>query len=109
MKRCGLILALLGLATLAAADTPANCTYEDIKGFWMFEESEPTGTRTENCTKMPAVVRKVHVKLDYPNIAIDDLGHVGHWNLIYNQGFEVCQSFRSQINITLQLILGSIC
>lgn len=89
MMHTTLVLALLGFAGLVAGDTPANCTFEDVRGFWVFEESQPIGDRTLDCSKMPTVARKVYFKLDYPNVAVDSMGNVGHWTIIYNQGFEV--------------------
>jgi dipeptidyl-peptidase I len=34
------------------------------------------------------------VTLLFPNIAVDEKGHQGHWTLIYNQGFEVTINYR---------------
>ena len=39
-----------GLLTLAYADTPANCTYEDVKGEWTFSIGEGGHDRTLNCS-----------------------------------------------------------
>ena len=33
----------------AAADTPANCTYEDVEGAWVFYESERSGDSGIEC------------------------------------------------------------
>lgn len=46
-----LTIALLLIGNvLVNADTPANCTYDEIAGQWRFYESEKAGTRSENCT-----------------------------------------------------------
>ena len=33
------------------ADTPANCSYEDIVGSWTFYETERSGDRSIDCSK----------------------------------------------------------
>lgn len=35
------------------------------------------------------VVKKYHITLSEPNIAVDDEGHRGTWTMIYDEGFEV--------------------
>ncbi|KAH7639818.1 dipeptidyl peptidase 1 [Dermatophagoides farinae] len=77
------------------ADTPANCTYEDIRGLWLFEESTPINDRTEKCDNgRREYTKKIYVRLDFPNTAVDKFGNVGTWTLIYNQGFEVIINYR---------------
>lgn len=77
------------------ADTPANCTFEDTVGTWMFYESERSQTNQIDCSRGSAVVQKVHVDLKYPNVAADQWGNRGTWTMVYNQGFEVTVSGRS--------------
>lgn len=81
------ILACLAYSVLA--DTPANCTYEDIRGTWTFEISESNKDKTIDCSKSFKVSRVLTVQLKYPDIAIDLFNNNGYWTLIYNQGFEV--------------------
>ncbi|XP_065577934.1 dipeptidyl peptidase 1-like [Artemia franciscana] len=74
------------------SDTPVNCTYEEIKGSWIFYESARIHDGTIDCKefgqRMP-VIHKAKIELMEPNIAVDQFGNKGHWTLIYNQGFEV--------------------
>jgi len=72
------------------ADTPADCRYEQIKGDWIFYESDRTFT-TDNvdCSEMGEVAKEIKITLSHPNIAQDGDGNKGTWTLIYNQGFEV--------------------
>lgn len=78
----------------ALADTPANCTFEDIRGYWLFEESEPINDRNEDCDRVTSYPRQVYIHLDYPNNATDKFGNRGKWTIIYNQGFEVIINYR---------------
>ncbi|XP_060581353.1 dipeptidyl peptidase 1-like isoform X2 [Ruditapes philippinarum] len=82
---CGLVCVL--------ADTPANCTYEDVKGKWVFQIGKMGHDNTINCTGFPSVFNpaesKIEVSLFFPDLAVDQFGNKGFWTLIYNQGFEV--------------------
>ena len=74
---------------MVLADTPANCTFEDSVGTWLFH-SGPTGyTNTLDCSKAFEVKKTLRVELVYPDVALDEFGNQGFWTLIYNQGFEV--------------------
>lgn len=85
----------IGLVTLvvfssALADTPANCTYDDIAGRWVFLMGEPGGDRTIDCSNPMTNFFNVTVDLNYPDVAVDaNTGAQGFWTLVYNQGFEV--------------------
>ena len=70
-------------------DTPANCTYEDIQGSWLFYVGDNSHDNTLQCDESFKVVRKLRVELLFPDIVMDDEGNKGFWTLIYNQGFEV--------------------
>lgn len=37
-------------ANLISADTPANCTYEDIQGLWILQEGPRGNDKTVNCS-----------------------------------------------------------
>jgi len=82
---------VLGLASLVSADTPANCRYEDIRGTWTFTETSRDGDNTLACEgdDIDEVVYTKTITLDFPNTAVDELGNLGTWTIIYNQGFEV--------------------
>lgn len=88
------VLVLCAVIGHALCDTPANCTYEDIQGYWLFEESPRDGTRRENCDTVPTNRHRVYLRLDYPNVAIDKYNNIGEWTVIYNQGFEVNINYR---------------
>jgi hypothetical protein len=49
----------------------------------------PPGDRTINCTTTLASISVPGITFAYPNIATDDVGNIGNWTLIYNQGVEV--------------------
>ena len=87
--RLTIFLLFIGELSTVLADTPANCTYEDVLGTWMFH-SGPTGLdRTVDCSKPFDVKKTLRVELLYPDVAEDEYGDRGFWTLIYNQGFEV--------------------
>jgi len=90
-----LILSACFLAGPAAADTPANCTFEDVEGSWIFYESERSQGSNIDCTSQVPAVTKFRVDLKYPNVAVDQFGNVGTWTMVYNQGFEVTVAGRS--------------
>ncbi|XP_015197206.2 dipeptidyl peptidase 1 [Lepisosteus oculatus] len=73
-------------------DTPANCSYEDLVGTWIFQVSTGGQDKAINCTNMGPAVKSVTVHLEKLDVASDDLGNTGFFTLIYNQGFEVVLS-----------------
>ncbi|CAF0785362.1 unnamed protein product [Brachionus calyciflorus] len=80
---------LLSFVILIKADTPANCTYEDIRGFWVFHEGPRGNDKAINCSEKINITSAYYVRLEFPNTALDLDGNVGFWTIIYNQGFEV--------------------
>ena len=82
------ILLLAVLAPSALADTPANCSYEEISGKWSFHIGPKGGDNTIDCTSF-SVQTEYTVQLSFPDVAVDESGNKGFWTLIYNQGFEV--------------------
>ncbi|XP_047449175.1 dipeptidyl peptidase 1 [Mugil cephalus] len=70
-------------------DTPANCTYEDLLGTWVFQLSKGGQDKTVNCSAEATDVSTVTVTLEKLSVATDGLGNTGFFTLIYNQGFEV--------------------
>lgn len=107
MKTFAFLTVFLATLALACADTPANCTYEDIQGFWLFSESDRVADRTENCDTFPSKTTPVIFKLDFPNVATDIVGNVGTWTVIYNQGFEVIINYRKYFAFSLYKQKGS--
>lgn len=107
MKSFVLLTVWLTFLALASADTPANCTYEDIQGFWLFAESDRVANKTENCDNFPTKTNPVLLKLDFPNVATDNVGNVGTWTVIYNQGFEVIINLRKYFAFSLYKQKGS--
>lgn len=101
MQLFKILSVFLATIVLASADTPANCTYQDIQGIWLFSESARVANRTENCDNFPSQTSPVYIKLDFPNIATDNVGNVGTWTLIYNQGFEVVINLRRYFAFSL--------
>ncbi|TNN32369.1 Dipeptidyl peptidase 1 [Liparis tanakae] len=90
----GLVSALVCALVLLWAegsmgDTPANCTYEDLQGTWVFQVSAGGHDQTVNCSAEATGVSSVTVTLEKLSVATDELGNVGFFTLVYNQGFEV--------------------
>ncbi|XP_027947509.1 dipeptidyl peptidase 1 isoform X2 [Eumetopias jubatus] len=83
-----LLLLLSGVGT-AHCDTPANCTYPELLGTWVFQVGAVGSQRNVNCSVMGPPEKKVVVHLEKLDTARDDLGNTGHFTIIYNQGFEV--------------------
>uniref|UniRef100_UPI00358F3F4E dipeptidyl peptidase 1-like n=1 Tax=Myxine glutinosa TaxID=7769 RepID=UPI00358F3F4E len=82
---------LLGVAAPpTAADTPVSCMYSDLVGSWRFFVFRAPEGGYSTCTDGPGsdAIQEV-IKLQSPNIAIDEHGNEGTFTLIYNQGFEV--------------------
>lgn len=92
-------LALTAQATLA--DTPANCTFDDVRGDWLLYETERTGHAGIDCDDMGPIIHKKEVSLMYPNIVVDEYGNRGTWTMIYNQGFEIKVAGRSYFAFSL--------
>ncbi|XP_063236239.1 dipeptidyl peptidase 1-like [Bacillus rossius redtenbacheri] len=89
------ILTVLLLVGGTWADTPANCTREDVVGEWLIQESARSYDHTVDCNNITGVVRTSTIRLESPNVVIDEYGNRGHWTMIYNQGFEVTVNERS--------------
>nr|CAH8851228.1 unnamed protein product [Trichobilharzia regenti] len=90
-----LIATLIVHLCLVNADTPANCTYEDAHGQWIFH----VGDYASKCSENLKPKQSITINLLYPDIAIDAFGNRGHWTLIYNQGFEVTINHRKWLVI----------
>jgi len=80
---------------LVMSDTPANCTFEDVEGSWMFYESDKNHDNSLDCEAKLPVVSKTRMVLKYPDVAVDQFGNIGTWTMIYNQGFEVTVAGRT--------------
>ncbi|XP_067008532.2 dipeptidyl peptidase 1 [Anabrus simplex] len=101
-ERIVFVLAVAALFVCqSAADTPANCSYNDVQGKWIFYEGVRNNTKTEDCDEMGAVLRKLRIDLQYPNRAIDEYGNEGRWTMIYNQGFEVTVNERTYFSFSV--------
>ncbi|XP_004411013.1 PREDICTED: dipeptidyl peptidase 1 isoform X3 [Odobenus rosmarus divergens] len=83
-----LLLLLSGVGT-AHCDTPANCTYPELLGTWVFQVGAVGSQRNVNCSVMGPPEKKVVVHLEKLDTARDDLGNTGHFTIVYNQGFEI--------------------
>ncbi|XP_008582942.1 PREDICTED: dipeptidyl peptidase 1, partial [Galeopterus variegatus] len=83
------LLLLLSWVRTVRGDTPANCTHSDLLGTWVFQVGSGGSQRDVNCSVMGPTEKKVVVHLQKLDTAYDDLGHSGHFTIIYNQGFEI--------------------
>uniref|UniRef100_A0A8C9Y5W9 Cathepsin C n=1 Tax=Sander lucioperca TaxID=283035 RepID=A0A8C9Y5W9_SANLU len=90
MRLSGVLVCLLLLWVDGSwGDTPANCTYEELLGTWVFQVSKGGHDNTINCSAEATGQSTVTVTLEKLSVATDELGHIGFFTLIYNQGFEV--------------------
>ncbi|XP_029424714.1 dipeptidyl peptidase 1 isoform X2 [Nannospalax galili] len=83
-----LLLLLSGVCTVLC-DTPANCTYPELLGTWVFQVGPSGPQRDANCSAMGPSEKKVVVHLKKLDTAYDEFGNSGHFTIIYNQGFEI--------------------
>ncbi|CAG5126919.1 unnamed protein product [Candidula unifasciata] len=90
-------------------DTPANCTYEDIAGSWVFHLSAGNKNRNVNCSETFSTKNTIKISLIYPDIAIDEFNNRGFWTLIYNQGFEVVIAGRKYFGFSKYVGSSSFC
>jgi len=81
--------ALYILVALVAADLPIDCRYDDAIGTWTIKESARTGDPSLSCASLGAVAYTRSFTLHYPNTVTDEVGNVGTWTMVYNQGFEM--------------------
>ena len=93
-------LLLCALIATAVADTPANCSYDEIVGTWDFHVGSAGHDNTLECLNY-YVEKKVKVILSFPDVATDEQGNKGFWTLIYNQGFEVVLNGRKYFAFSL--------
>eukprot|EP00794_Sanderia_malayensis_P005978 gene5978-6674_t len=71
------------------ADTPANCSYQDILGKWVLHLGKSGYTNKIDCNEIVTPIQKLTLDLLFPDIVVDGFGNVGKWTMIYNQGFEI--------------------
>ncbi|XP_034460815.1 dipeptidyl peptidase 1 [Hippoglossus hippoglossus] len=90
MRLCAVLVCVCLLwAEGSRGDTPANCTYEELLGTWVFQVSRGGHDNTVNCSAQATGESSVTVTLEKLSVATDELGNTGFFTLIYNQGFEV--------------------
>lgn len=98
------VVALLtNLVPLLHADTPANCTYEDVVGEWVFSVGSGLHDNTLNCGGYDTsqAIQNMTFQLFYPDVVADGDGNEGFWTIIYNQGFEVVINERKYFAFSL--------
>ena len=50
------LVAVFALIATVSADTPANCTYEDIRGSWIFYIGDGGHDKTVDCTSLSKLI-----------------------------------------------------
>ncbi|XP_072029393.1 dipeptidyl peptidase 1-like [Amphiura filiformis] len=80
---------LLFVITGIFADTPANCSFEEVEGRWTFNLGQAGSDKTIACTEPWEPVTSFEVNLHFPDVVVNKDGILGLWTMIYNQGFEV--------------------
>ena len=106
LLRMKILIALLAvLLPYALADTPANCSYEEISGTWSFHIGPKGYDNTIDCSSF-TVQTELTVELSYPDVAVDKVGNKGFWTLIYNQGFEVVIANRKYFAFSNYSMMG---
>ncbi|XP_030830724.1 dipeptidyl peptidase 1-like [Strongylocentrotus purpuratus] len=60
--------------TFVGADTPANCSFEEIEGRWKFLMGPSTENSRVNCSMPWKPVKTWIVSLRFPDLAIDETG-----------------------------------
>merc|ERR1719354_667351 len=95
MKWAVVLFVICNLVLNVVSDTPANCTHEQLTGDWNFHFTQGGNDRNIDCTKPGPIVLTIPFKLHGRDrvVKLSD-GEHGHYNLIYNQGFEVIVGFR---------------
>lgn len=84
------LLLVVCLLDRCHGDTPADCSYADIRGTWTFYVGSGGNDNSIDCSGDFKTAEKLTVTLDFPDIAtIKGRPEEGFWTLIYNQGFEV--------------------
>lgn len=83
-----LVILFTVFTSTVLADTPANCTYDDMLGSWTFNLGSNTYDKSVDCTQFQPT-STYNVKLVYPDVVVDQYGSQGFWTLIYNQGVEI--------------------
>ncbi|XP_032975647.1 dipeptidyl peptidase 1 isoform X3 [Rhinolophus ferrumequinum] len=83
------LLLLLCTVGPSLCDTPANCTYPELLGTWVFQVGPGASRQDVNCSVMGPPEKKVVVHLKKLDTAYDDFGNSGRFTIIYNQGFEI--------------------
>lgn len=89
MQLTFVVVVLLSFFSVLKCDTPANCSFEDVAGNWIFYIGEGGNTNRLKCEDKFEAVRELGIRLLFPDLAVDQEGNLGFWTMIYNQGFEV--------------------
>ncbi|XP_034247774.1 dipeptidyl peptidase 1-like [Thrips palmi] len=94
MSRWFAFLLAAALVAGAAADTPANCTSEDVVGKWTLWRSMRAVKPGTDCAQDPVWaglpwLHSVYVDLLLPNKAVDEFGNEGSWTMVHNQGVHI--------------------
>ncbi|GFQ76884.1 dipeptidyl peptidase 1 [Trichonephila clavata] len=90
-----IIWGIICFLSCVKGDTPANCTYEDIEGEWVFSEGERESTSSIDCSNFTGpIANTFKISLRFPNVAFDSDGNKGFWTIVYNQGFEIVINYR---------------
>jgi len=103
VKKLLVLIWLLAVGTVRS-DLPVHCLAKDIRGEWVLLRSTDLRDSQQECghqhpdkntdhifDKVTSYLgsKTVTVYLELPNIVMIDETKVGHWSMVYDEGFEI--------------------
>ncbi|GIY23989.1 cathepsin C [Caerostris extrusa] len=77
-----IVCSFIFVLSCVKCDTPANCTYEDIRGEWVFLEGKRESNSSIDCNNFSGpIAHTLKITLRFPNVAFDEFGNKGYWTI----------------------------